>query len=85
MHSRQSEGIDFDNDNNNDYNSNDYDDDYGDNKHNNDYDNNNEDDETIAIGYAHLYPVDGWPRRKSPGKFTTNYERGATANSEVKK
>jgi hypothetical protein len=38
-----------------------------------------------AIGYAHLDPVEDWPRRKSPGKFTTNDERGAMATSEVKK
>ena len=43
MHSWQSEGVDFDNDNNNDYNNNDYNDDY-DNNHNDEYDDNIEED-----------------------------------------
>ena len=38
-----------------------------------------------AIGYAHLDPVEDWPRRKSPGKLATNDARGATVTSEVKK
>ena len=47
MHSWQSEGVDFDNDNNNDYNNNDYNDDNNDN-HNDDYDDNNKDNETTT-------------------------------------
>ena len=38
-----------------------------------------------AIGYAHLDPVEDWPRRKSPGKLATNDAIGATVTSEVKK
>ena len=47
MHSLQSEGVDFDDDNNNDYNNNDYGDDYDDD-HNDDYDNENNDNDTTT-------------------------------------